>query len=601
MKNSVQKLKVQLRYFPRTIRLIWEASRWLMIAWGALLLATGLLPAFQISLSKPLIDGLARFTGSGLDHFSSLLLPLGLLAFTLIMIPILSSLLQWIRSLQNEKVQNSIRMLIQNKALSLEYSCFETPEYYDKLHRAHIDALSKPSAMLENLGLFVQNTLTLGALILLLLPLAWWLPIVFIFSSMPTLLIALKFTLKFHHWRLKHTASERRLNYLDHTMTSSDAAAELRVYKLGTYLQKIYWTLKAKIQNDYFSLINANLRSELIGTLFGFVVMALVIGWIVKQTLEGDITVGMLAMYFFAFTQGQKVAKVLLSNMSELYKNLMFLENLFDFLDLDIESVHNHRLLPPAHDYTIRFEDVTFSYPNGAKNALSNISLTLSPKKITAIVGTNGSGKSTLIKLINGFYPPNEGSIFINDLPLKQIDPQELRKNIAVLFQNFVHYQMNIAHNIGLGALDRNDLSYIRDAASFAGIDTMIQTLPYGYETLLGKWFGGIELSGGEWQKVALARAYLKDAKIVILDEPTSAMDSWAESDWINRFRTMCLGKTALIITHRFSTARHADIIHVMDGGQIVESGTHDELVAYEGLYARSWKNQTQEYSGANV
>ena len=589
----------QLEYFPQTLHLIWQSARWLVIVWALLLILLGVLPALQIYLVKPLIDGMSEISVKGLNDLTGITVPISVLGMTLFFTPILNSLLSWVRSIQAEKVQNSIRRKIQNKAISLDMKHFEDSQYYDKLHRAHVDALSKPIAMLENIGIFFQNSLTLIAILFILFPLGIGLPILLIVSAIPTLYITLKFTLMFHRLRVKNTKNERILNYFDHLMTNNESAAEFKTFNLGNYFKKNYWRLKHTILNGYFKILKSQLIAEMLSATVGFIVVVLVMLWLIGETLDGNITLGVLAMYYFAFTQGQKIMKVLFSNISELYKNLTFLENLFEFLSIENENSKVDEVLESKEDYKIVVDNISFKYPNSNRYALKNVSLTLNPSQITAIVGTNGSGKSTLIKLLNRFYDVNEGKILINDKNINGIEAKSLRENITVLFQNFIRYHLKVEDNIFLGntKIQKDKSLFLKEAAISSGIDEVIKKLPDEYETLLGRWFGGVELSGGEWQKIALSRAFFKNSKIIMLDEPTSALDSWAEAEWLEKFQDLCRNKTALIITHRFTTARYADIIHVMDHGEIIESGSHEELIKMNGSYASSWKNQIDEFN----
>ena len=289
-----------------------------------------------------------------------------------------------------------------------------------------------------------------------------------------------------------------------------------------------------------------------------------------------------------------------LESTGQIYRSTLFLENLFQFLALEpqIADQSSPAPLPARPAHSITFENVTFQYPGSVRTALTDFSLTLAAGKVTAIVGQNGAGKSTLIKLLCRFYDPREGRIMMNGVDLRTIALAELRRQITVLFQEPVHYHATAAENIAMGDLAADSKS-IRAAARAGGADGYIERLPQGYDTILGQWFGGSELSVGEWQRVALARAFLRNAPLIVLDEPTSAMDSWAEADWLRRFRDLTEGHTALMITHRFTTAMHADIIHVMDRGRIIESGTHAELVVAGGHYAGSWQAQMREV--ANV
>jgi len=595
MKKKIDKLKRQVRYLPETIALIWQSSGWLMVVWALLLVLLGVLPALQIYLVKPLIDGLTQLSGS-IDTLENVKVPIAVLGATLLLMPAMNSLLVWVRTVQAEKVQNSIREQIQQKAIALKMEHFEDALYYDKLHRARIDAINKPVALLENVGAFAQNMLTLLAILFILLPVGVVLPFFLVLSSIPTLYIALKFTLRFHEWRMKNTKNERKLSYLEHVITHNESAAELRTFALGEYFKSRYWTLKHTVQTGFFSMLNAQLKAELFSAVIAFLMMTVAIIWMVEQTMDGMMSAGMLVMYYFAFTQGQKIVKSLFSTLSELYKNLMFLENLFSFLSIDEMPVGTQTPLKLHENYTVEIEGLSFKYPKSDLYALQNITLTLRPDHIVAIVGTNGSGKSTLVKLLNRFYDPTEGQIRINGTTIEAIEPKSLRKEITVLFQNFIQYHLSVAENIGLGSVKKgDDHTSIKAAAAEAGVAEAIERLPQGYETILGRWFGGAELSGGEWQKIALARAFFKDSNIVILDEPTSAFDSWAEAQWLDRFKYLCRGKTAMIITHRFTTARHADMIYVMDRGCVVESGSHDELLKLNGLYATSWSRQITE------
>ncbi|MBN2721401.1 MAG: ABC transporter ATP-binding protein, partial [Campylobacterales bacterium] len=405
----------------------------------------------------------------------------------------------------------------------------------------------------------------------------------------------LRFTLKFHAWRTNNTAGERRLRYFDYVMTDSEHASEMRLFDLGEFFKKRYWHQRTQIRSGYFSLLRSEFLAESLSLIMGFLVLAFVMGWALYETLTGHVSIGFLSMFYIAFTQAQRIMRSLLGNASELYKNILFLENLFEFLAIKIAKNTYKDIFPSSDSYEIVFDKVSFRYPHSDRTALDNLSLTLGAGKVTAIVGTNGAGKSTLVKLLCRFYDPDSGEIRLNGISLSHIDPEDIHRHMSVLFQNYMHYHMSVKENIAL-ANNKEDQEAVIAASRSAGSHNFISNLEHGYDTILGRWFGGAELSGGEWQRIALARAFMRDAKLILLDEPTSALDSWAEIDWLERFASLCRGKTTLIITHRFTTARHADMIYVMDDGRVVESGTHEELLALKGLYATSWEKQTKEF-----
>ena len=316
-------------------------------------------------------------------------------------------------------------------------------------------------------------------------------------------------------------------------------------------------------------------------------------GW---KAVRGLASLGDLALFYQAFQQGLGLMRTLLSSVGQLYQNSLFLGNLYEFLALEPKVVDPPVAAPAPWPLGegIRFRDVTFRYPGRERPILRHFNLTLPAGHIVTIVGPNGAGKSTLVKLLCRFYDPEEGSVELDGLNLKALAMEDLRSQIAVLFQSPVHFNASVAENIAMGDLRAADeRAGIEAAARAAGADGIVERLPHGYDNVLGTWFQeGMELSVGEWQRIALARAFLRQAPLIIFDEPTSAMDPWAEADWMKRFRQLVAGRTAVIITHRFTTAMFADAIHVMTEGQIVESGSHAELLARGGMYAQGWVTQ---------
>jgi ATP-binding cassette subfamily B protein len=319
--------------------------------------------------------------------------------------------------------------------------------------------------------------------------------------------------------------------------------------------------------------------------------------------LLGTFTLGGIAMFYQAFQRGQGLIRSLLGNLGQIYTNSLFLGSLFEFLQLKSKVVEPAQPvpMPVVLERGISFRNVTFRYPKSGRTVLKDFNLTIPAGKIVAIVGANGAGKSTLSKLLCRFYDPDDGSVELDGIDLRNLGLAELRKRISLMFQIPVPYQTTARENISLGSLqDSPDMESIRNAARHAGADEVIDRLPQNYETLLGKWFAeGTELSAGEWQRIAMARAFLRKGQIIILDEPTSMMDSWSEADWFDRLRALATGRTTVIITHRLTIAMRADLIYVMMRGQIRESGTHEELLARGGDYARSWYVQTHSEADA--
>jgi ATP-binding cassette subfamily B protein len=323
--------------------------------------------------------------------------------------------------------------------------------------------------------------------------------------------------------------------------------------------------------------------------------------WVAIRALRGETNLGMgdLAAFYQAFNQGQVVTRSLLSAVSQIFAGSLFIGNLFEFLALEPTILDPPEPVdaPSQVASSISFEDVSFSYPESDRAALAGFDLEIGGGQVAAIVGPNGAGKSTLIKLICRLYDPHTGRLALDGIDIRRLRTEELRRAITVLFQEPVHFNDTVAVNIALGDLAVGaERAAVEGAARAAGADVVVAGLPDGYDTLLGKLFaGGTDLSVGEWQRIALARAFLRQAPLMILDEPTSAMDPWAEADWLRRFRQLAEGKTAVIITHRFTTARFADVIHVMVDGRVLESGTHEELLQLGGRYAESWRDQMRQ------
>jgi len=596
----------QMPYLPRAISLVWQAARPWTIAWLALLLIQGLLPIATVYLSRALVDSLVSALGSGRDWaaIQPTLVWVGLLALVMLANEILGSLSTWVRTAQGELVSDHIYSLIHEKAVNLDLSFFETPAFYDQLHRARVDALRRPVALLENLGGLAQNSITLVAMAAVLLSFGPWIPAVLLVSTLPALFVVARYTLRFHRWRVKNTANERRTRYYDWIITWHESAAELRLFSLGDHFKTAFQALRARLRSERIQLAKDQAFAELAAGSVALLSMGAALGWMVWQTVQGLSSLGDLALFYQAFSQGQRLLRSLLSNAGEIYRNLFFLENLFEFLALEsqVTSPAVKESRPVSIHGDIHIERVSFQYPDSQRVALNDFELTIPAGQIVAIVGENGAGKSTLIKLLCRFYDPQAGSIRFGETDLREYPLEDLRRQITVLFQEPVHYHESVSDNIAYGDLEAEPSpEQIKAAAHSSGADITIRKLSQGYETVLGKWFGGAELSIGEWQRIALARAFLRQAALIILDEPTSAMDSWAEADWLSRFRELVAGRTALIVTHRFTTARQADIIHVMEAGKIVESGTHDELMLLGGRYAQSWRQQTRVRGNGNT
>lgn len=581
----------------RGLSLVWHASRYWTIAWALILILQGIVPAALVYLTKIAVDHLtsALTKQDILGAVLSSWLPIALIGFLWIFSQVLASLMSWVRAIQSELAYDHIKALVHYQTLRLDVAFYDNPDSYDLLYQSSVEAIERPIALLESLGSLVQNGLTLFVLALFLISYAYWLPLLLVFSAFPGLWALGSFMLREYQWRMRNTINERRINYYDMMLTQRESAAEIHLFNLGRHFQEAFKKLRAEIRAGRLALVKDKLKTEMKAGLITWSGALIGMGYMLFLATRKLVTIGDLVLCYQAFQRGQGLLQSILESTAQIYRSMLYIDNLFRFLELEpqIISALNPRLFPSSIKEGVSFEKVAFCYPGSERKALVNLSFTMKAGQVTAIVGHNGSGKSTLVKLLCRFYDPQHGNIRLDGIDIKELNIESLRRQITVLFQEPIHYQMTAGENISLGLLEKAaDMGRIVKTAQAVGADHVVRQLPQDYNTVLGKWFGGAELSVGEWQRLSLARAFFRDTSIIVLDEPTSNMDSWAEGEWLKRFREITAGHTALIITHRFTTAMHADIIHVMTKGQIIESGTHTELIKLNRHYAESWRSQ---------
>ncbi len=597
-KSRIARLLSECRHLPLALRLLWTAAgRWTLL-WLALLLLQGVLPVALVSLTRALVNAaLAGMrAGASWAALQPALRPALFIAAILLLIEALRGVATYVRTVQAELLKDHISSLVHQASTSADLSFYESPDFYDHLHRAMIDAETRPVLLVEALGSLLQNGVTLAAMGAVLLMFGPWLPLALLLCTLPALYVVLNSSLRRHEFLQEVTAAERQTWYYKWLLTSGESAAEIRVFGLAQHFDQAFRQLRSRIRSQRLKLVRGQVAGELWAAATALAITAVTMGWMSWRALRGLVTLGDLALFYQAFLQGSGLARALLGSMGQLYENALFLGVLCELLALKPRVAGGDALPVPQLGKGICFENVSFRYAGASRPALHHFDLTLRPNELVALVGPNGAGKSTVVKLLTRLYEPDEGVIRYDGVPLTAFAPEELRTRISVLFQDAVRFNATAAENIRYGDLQVRATETIKEAAVRAGADAVIARLPHGLDTLLGRaYLDGVELSVGEWQRIALGRTLLRDVPIVVLDEPTSAMDPWAEVEWLPRLRDLARGCAVLLITHRFTTAMCADRIHVMAEGRVVECGSHSELLAREGLYARGWALEEQK------
>lgn len=588
----------QLRLLPAAMGMVWRAAGGWFMVWIVLVVAQGLLPIALIYAGRVLVDRLVPLAeGTGLS-WQPLAPPVAVIAVVMILTEALRVCASYVRTIQADLMQEFISGEVHAKSAEVSLAFYEQPEFFDHLHRAQSEALYRPAMLLDSLGNLMQHGITLAAMIGLLLTYTIWLPLALVASTLPALWVVVRHAANQHLFRERTTPDERRARYYSWLLTAREPASELRLFGLGDLFQRLYADTRRDLCRESHRLARRRTLADLAASTVGLLAGGTAFGWILYRAAQGHASLGDLAFFYQAFAYGQRMMHSLLQQVGQLYYNSLFLSSLHEFLALPSQQPERPTAhLPGPVSQGVRCEGVTFRYPGSERRALDGLELEIHAGQCVALVGANGSGKSSLVKLLCRFYDPDEGRITFDGIDLRELPLDEVRRQATVLFQRPVRYQATVADNVAYGNLDaRPSLNEIESAAEAAGAAAIVAGLADGYQQFLGKWFvNGAELSEGQWQRIALARAYLRQSPLLILDEPTSAMDPWAEADWIARFRELAVGRTALLITHRFPIARHADIIHVMEEGRIVESGSHEVLLRREGRYADSWRSQTQK------
>jgi ATP-binding cassette subfamily B protein len=589
-----------LRNLPRFFKLVWQTSPRLMALNALLRIVRSAMPVSILYVGKLIIDQVVLQVKGGAPGKLDLLWQLVMLEFGLALLSDgLARVIVLIDSLLGERFANFTSIRIMEHAAALDLDQFEDTTFYDKLERARQQTNGRTVLMSQVLGQ-VQDLISMGFLAVGLMTFNPWLILLLLVAVVPAFLGESYFNDRSYALTRAQTAERRELDYLRYLGASDETAKEVKLFGLSGFLIDRFRVVSDKFYRDGRALA---IRRSSWGTFFALLGSA---GYysayvvIIFRAVHGRLSIGDLTFLAGSFRQLRSLLEGILTRFTTVSQGAIYLQDLFEFFEI------TPRLVPPAHPRPfpkpIRegfvFEDVGFRYLHSERWANRHLSFTLPPGEKLALVGENGAGKTTLIKLLTRLYDPTEGRILLDGVDLREYDPNDLRGQVGVIFQDYLRYQMTMAQNIAVGDIARKeDRPLIEASAQQSLADALVEQLPGRYDQELGRRFRqGVELSGGEWQKVALARAYMRDAQLLILDEPTAALDARAEYEVFQRFSELTRGKTAVLISHRFSTVRMADRILVLEKGEMLEIGSHEELLLAGGRYAELFQLQAMGY-----
>lgn len=589
-----------LRNLPGFFKLIWNVNPRLALTNIILRVLKSAVPVAALYVGKLIIDEVVRITTNNTGENLNYLFLLIAVEFGIALISdVLNRGIALTDSLLGDLFSNESSVRLMQHAAQLDLDQFEDSEFYDKLERARRQTLSRTVLMSQVLGQ-AQDTITIFFLAAGLVVFNFWLIILLIVAVIPAFLGESHFNEKTYSLVHGWTPERRELDYLRYTGASDETAKEIKIFGLSDFLTDRFRFLSDKYFNANKSIAVSRAGWGLLFATIGSVGYYIAYMVIIISTVKGTLSIGDLTFLAGSFARLRSLLETLLNKFSTISEGALYLKDFFEFFNLKprIKASERSIAFPHKIKYGFTFENVGFRYQGSEKWAIRNLNFDLQAGEKLALVGENGAGKTTIVKLISRLYDPTEGRILLDGIDLRDYKPEELRREIGVIFQDFVKFQMTAGTNIAVGRIEEQDNTVkISDSARRSLAESVISTLPKGYEQRIGRRFAdGIELSGGQWQKIALARAYMRDAQLLILDEPTAALDARAEYEIFQRFAELTAGKTVILISHRFSTVRMADRILVLENGQLAEIGTHDELLERDGMYADLFNLQARGY-----
>jgi ATP-binding cassette subfamily B protein len=582
----------------RALRLAWGLDRGLTLRYLAAQMVDAILPVAMAYVGKRIVDAVVAGRADPAHAVRAALAWVAIELSLFVAKHAVSQVAGYLAALLRTRLATHVDVLIFKKALGLSVRHFEDPAFMNMLDRARKESGWRPVEIITHGFALARNAVTILGFAALLMPFSPWAVVALALASLP-FLAEMRYAGEEYAIKVGRTQDERQAGYLQSLLTSDWYAREVKLFSLGPMLVARFQAFQARfLDEDRRFAMRRGLAVTLLGALSALT-FYVIYAWVVARTVTGRITLGEMTLCLTSFRQGQGAFESAMSTIARTYEDNLYINNLFEYLAIPDDDRADATFAPPrGHPPSLDVEHVTFRYPGVDKDALVDVSFRVTPGETVALVGPNGAGKTTLIKLLTGLHPASEGRILLDGEDVAHLERGALRSRVGVVLQDFVHYHFTAGENVGLGWLpDLDDPERLAQAARDGGAADTIEALPEKYRTMLGRWFGGEQLSGGQWQRVALARAFMRRSELLVLDEPTASIDAEGEHELFERFRSLKANRTAILVTHRFGTVRMADRIVVLDGGRVVEEGKHAELVAQGGLYARMFRMQAAGYA----